>query len=44
MKASLREWQLAVLLILPAAVALLIFNYYPIIQTLIFSLFNHSRY
>jgi ABC-type sugar transport system permease subunit len=40
MKASLRDSNIAVLLILPAALALLIFNYYPIAQTLIFSLFD----
>jgi ABC-type sugar transport system permease subunit len=40
MKASLRDSNIAVLLILPAALALLIFNYYPIAQTLIFILFD----
>lgn len=40
MKTSLRESHLALLFILPAALALLIFNYYPIGQTLIFSLFH----
>ncbi len=40
MKASSQESNLAVLLFLPAAIALLIFNYYPILQTFIFSLFH----
>jgi ABC-type sugar transport system permease subunit len=40
MKVTLRESQLALLFILPAALALLIFNYYPIGQTLLFSLFR----
>jgi ABC-type sugar transport system permease subunit len=39
-KLNLRETHTAVLLIVPAAIALLIFNYYPILQTFIFSLFN----
>jgi multiple sugar transport system permease protein len=34
------EHVLAALLLLPAVVALLIFNYYPIVQTFIFSLFD----
>ena len=40
MKLHLPETNIAILLILPAAIALLIFNYYPIGQTLIFSLFD----
>ncbi len=36
----MRESHTAILLLLPAAIALLIFNYYPIGQTFIFSLFH----
>ena len=37
---ELRESQVALLFLVPAVVALLLFMYYPIVQTLIFSLFD----